>query len=111
MTRITSLSLPLDYTSSSLRSLLLRKLKLTPDQLLSFRVTRRSVDARNRQDVHFVLSVDLKLQDEQSALRHNKNLVQIQSPQKAKNHSESFILNSYIGPGSTSAPSPPGSSP
>ncbi len=94
MLRLTNLSVPLDYTEDSLKLILLKKLRLSQDQLLSFMVSRRSIDARNRQDVHFVLSVDLKLRDEQSALRHNKNLVQIQSPQKAKNHSESFILNS-----------------
>ena len=78
MLRLTNLSVPLDYTEQSLRSLLLKKLRLTPDQLLSFRVTRRSIDARNRQDVHFVLSVDLSLKDEHAALRREKNLTRVQ---------------------------------
>ena len=81
MLRLTNLSVPLDYTEDSLRTLLLEKLKLTPDQLLSFRISRRSVDARNKQDVHFVLSVDLSLKDEQAALRRNKNLSPKQSRQ------------------------------
>ena len=74
MLRLTNLSAPLDYTESSLRLLILQKLKLSSDQLLSFRVSRRSVDARNKADVHFVLSVDLSLKNEQAALRHAKNL-------------------------------------
>lgn len=74
MLRLINLNVPLDYTEDSLRSVLLKKLRLTPDQLLSFHVSRRSVDARNKQDVHFVLSVDLSLKDEQNALRHNRNL-------------------------------------
>ena len=78
MLRLINLNVPLDYTESSLRDLLLKKLKLTSDQLLSFHVSRRSVDARNRQDVHFVLSVDLTLRNEQSALRRSKNLSVIQ---------------------------------
>ena len=89
MLRLTNLSVPLDYTEDSLRTLLLKKLKLTPDQLLSFRISRRSVDARNKQDVHFVLSVDLSLKDEQAALRRNKNLSPIQSRQ-TKDPSESL---------------------
>ena len=78
MLRLTNLSAPLDYTESSLRLLILQKLKLSSDQLLSFRVSRRSIDARNKADVHFVLSVDLSLKNEQAALRHAKNLLPLQ---------------------------------
>ena len=74
MLRLTNLSVPLDFTEDFLRLLVLQKLKLPPDQLLSFRISRRSVDARNKSDVHFVLSVDLSLKNEQSALRHSRNL-------------------------------------
>ena len=77
MLRLTNLSAPLDYTEESLRLLILQKLKLSPDQLLSFHLSRRSIDARNKSDVHFVLSVDLTLKNEQAALRHSKNLQRI----------------------------------
>ena len=80
MLRLTNLSVPLDYTPDSLNTLLLKKLKLAAGQLLSVRVSRRSVDARNKADVHFVLSVDLSLRDEQAALRRNKTLSRIQNP-------------------------------
>ncbi len=74
MLRLTNLSVPPDYSEESLRALLLQKLKLPSDQLLSFHVSRRSIDARRKDDVHFVLSVDLTLKNEQAALRHGKNL-------------------------------------
>ena len=77
MLRLTGLPAPLDYTEEYLRLLILQKLKLSGDRLLSFRVSRRSVDARNRSDVHFVLSVDLALKNEQTVLRHAKNLRKI----------------------------------
>lgn len=79
MLRLTNLSVPLDYTEESLRALLLKKLRLAPDDLKSFRISRRSIDARNKQDVHFVLSVDLSLKNEQSALHRNKNLSPVQA--------------------------------
>ena len=81
MLRLTNFSVPLDCTEQSLRSLLLKKLRLSPDQLIAFSISRRSVDARNKQDVHFVLSVDLSLRNESSALRHNKNLTYVQPAQ------------------------------
>ena len=92
MLRLINLNVPLDYTEDSLRSVLLKKLRLAPDQLLSFHISRRSVDARSKQDVHFVLSVDMKLKDENAALRRNKNLSRISA--EPENHSESLILNS-----------------
>ena len=97
MLRLTNLAVPLDYTEDSLKGILLKKLKLSPDQLLSFHVSRRSVDARNKQDVHFVLSVDLKLRDEQSALRRNKNLSPVQNPEKAKQHSSFSVVHASPG--------------
>jgi len=77
MLRLINLNVPLDYTEESLKSILLSRLKLAPGQLLSFRVSRRSVDARSKQDVHFVLSVDLSLRDEAAALRRHKNLTRL----------------------------------
>ena len=40
MLRLINLNVPLDYTEDSLRSVLLKKLRLQPDQLLSFRISR-----------------------------------------------------------------------
>ena len=95
MLRLTNLSVPLDYTEESLKLILLKKLRLTPDRLLSFHISRRSVDARNKQDVHFVLSVDLKLKDEQSVLKHNKNLTPLHHPD-SKHHDELRMMNSEL---------------
>ena len=77
MLRLTNLSVPLDYTEESLRALILKKLKISEDRLVSFQISRRSVDARNKSDVHFVLSVDLSLRNEQAVLRHAKNLTPV----------------------------------
>lgn len=82
MLRLANVSVPLDYTEESLRKLLLKKLNLSPDALLSFRVSRRSVDARDKRDVHFVLSVDLDVKDEPAALRRNKSLTLAAKPVK-----------------------------
>lgn len=80
MLRMTNLGLPLDYTEDTLKILLVKKLKISPEELLSFRVSRRSVDARDRQAVRFVVSVDLALRDEAAALRRNKNLSPLHEP-------------------------------
>ena len=92
MLRLTNIRIPLDYTESSLRTLLLKKLKVAEDQLLSFRISRRSVDARDKQDVHFVLSVDLSLKNEEAALRRSKNLSRIPNAH-SKDHDEVCVMD------------------
>lgn len=76
MVRLTNLKVPLDYTEEALKTILLKKLKLNPSDLVSFSISRRSIDARDKQDVHFVLSLDLSLKNETGALRKNKNLME-----------------------------------
>ncbi len=69
MLRITGLSLPPDYSEESLRALLLKKCGIPSEELLSLSVVRRSVDARDKQNVHFVLSVDLAVRNEKALLK------------------------------------------
>ena len=80
MLRLTNCSVPLDYTDQSLRALILKKLSIPPEELVSFSVYRRSVDARNKNDVHFVLSVDLRCLHEAEVGKRNKNLAPVHVP-------------------------------
>lgn len=80
MLRLTNLRAPLDYTEESLRLLILKKLMLPAEDLLSFSVFRRSVDARDKTDVHFVLSVDLILSRENAVRSKFKSLVPVSPP-------------------------------
>ncbi len=80
MLRFTGLKAPLDYTDEKIRALLLKKLSLSSAQLLSFRLVRRSIDARDKADVHFVLTLDLALKDESAALKRNKSLSRAPDP-------------------------------
>ena len=74
MLRLNHFRVPLDYTDASLRALLLKKLSLSPAALLSVRLVRRSVDAREKGDVHFVLTLDLECREEAAVLKRNRIL-------------------------------------
>ena len=60
MLRIANLSLPLDYSDESLRLLAARKLKIAPARVKDITLVKKSVDARDKGDVHFVLTVDVR---------------------------------------------------
>ena len=69
MLRLDNLNLPLSYTQEDLTALVLRKLKLPADRLQKLTLVKKSVDARNKSDIHFVLSVDAQVKDETDILR------------------------------------------
>ena len=77
MLRLSNVPVPLNYTEDSLRRLLLKKLGLREEDLLSFSVSRRSVDAREKDRLHFVLSLDLCLKNEAAALKKKKGLTPV----------------------------------
>ena len=61
MLRINNLKQPLDTTEEKLKNATAAKLKCKPADLRDFRISKKSVDARNKQNVHFVFSVDCSL--------------------------------------------------
>ena len=78
MLRLNNFPVPLDYTDDSLKALLMKKLGLSSDALLSWKLVRRSVDARDKGDVHFVMSLDLQVKGEAAVMKRNKNLVRVE---------------------------------
>ena len=77
MLRLSNFAQPLDYTADSLRLALLHRLRLSEKELLSLSLFRRSVDARDRQDVHFVLTVDFQVRDEAALLKRHRFLTRV----------------------------------
>ena len=69
MLRLTNFPQSLDYTEASLHAALLKKCGLPAADLLEVTVVRRSVDARDKRDVHFVLTVDLRVREEAPLLK------------------------------------------
>ena len=72
MLRIANINLPLEGTEKDALALALKKLRLEKDQVLSFRISKKSVDARDKGDVHFVVAVDMALKNEQQVLKRQK---------------------------------------
>ena len=69
MLSLANLSLPLDVTEASLRAAVAKKCGIASDQLLSCRVVKRSVDARKKDDVHFVVTVHFRVKNEPALLK------------------------------------------
>ena len=69
MLRIQNLRMQLDYTEADLRRAVSRKLHIPEKQIKSVKLRKRSVDARKKNDITFLLTVDVKADGEQRILK------------------------------------------
>src|SRR5206468_2308882 len=67
MLRLTDIKLPLGHPSEALKAAILKKLKLPAEALLDWQVFKRGHDARNKQAIVCVYTVDVRLKDESRA--------------------------------------------
>lgn len=73
MLRINNLSLPIDHDEELLRRRIAKLLRVRESELDTIELVKQSIDARKKNDVHMVLSVNVKVPDESGILKKNKN--------------------------------------
>jgi len=61
MIRINQLKLPLDYGKRPLKYYAAKTLKLPENEIISVKLARRSVDARDKAKVHFTVTLDVEI--------------------------------------------------
>ena len=69
MLRLTDVKLPLDHPESALRSAILMKLGISPEDLLGYTIAKRSYDARKRSAIVLIYSIDAEVRAEAEILR------------------------------------------
>ena len=73
MLRLTEIKLPLDHPDDAIKAAILKKLQLSPEDLISYTIFKRSHDARKKGDITFVYIVDVEVMQERDLLRRLKN--------------------------------------
>ena len=74
MIRINNIKLKLDYTDSDIERAVIKELRVDKKAIDNISLFRRSVDARHKNDVHFIATLDVKLNtNENSALSKCKS--------------------------------------
>jgi uncharacterized protein len=73
MLRITELKLPLNHPESAIKSTILVKLGITEADLITYKVFRRAHDARKKNDIHLIYTIDLETKDEKGLLLRLKD--------------------------------------
>lgn len=72
MIRVQQLKLPIEHTKEQLEQKLLQTLRISPDRLLSYKIAKRSVDARKK-ELHYVYAIDAVIKKEGQYLKSRKH--------------------------------------
>ncbi len=76
MIRVNNVRLPLDYDNKSIVSKAAKELKIDKKNIKSATIFRRSIDARKKDDIHFLCTIDVTLKsNENFVLKKAKNAV------------------------------------
>lgn len=86
MLRVNNIKLRIDEEESSLKDKILKTLKIGEKQLLDYRIYRKSVDARKKDLIYFVYSVDVSVENEDSILRKMSKKGVSKTPDMAYKH-------------------------
>ncbi len=68
MLRITELKLPINHADEALPAAVCKRLRITPREMVRYKVARRANDARDKMDIQLVYSVDVNVKDEATVL-------------------------------------------
>ena len=69
MLRLSELRLELDHTEDDLEQAVLRRLRVPREQLISHQLVKQSIDARRRDRIRIIYSVDVQVRGEKALLR------------------------------------------
>jgi uncharacterized FAD-dependent dehydrogenase len=72
MLRLTEVKLPLDHPEEAIQTAILKKLQITPVELIGYSIFKRSYDARKKEDIIFVYILDVETTQEKRLLQRFK---------------------------------------
>ncbi len=73
MIRIQQLKLPITHTEEQLKKKMAKMLRISAEDILRYQIRKQSVDARKKQEVSFVYTVDVAMEKEAAVLRRVKS--------------------------------------
>ena len=79
MIQITQLKLPYQHSAADLENKIRKTLRLSGNQKITYRIVKKSIDARKKPELYLVYSIHISCEDENTIVK------------KAKNASVSFV--------------------
>nr|WP_330389382.1 NAD(P)/FAD-dependent oxidoreductase [Geosporobacter ferrireducens] len=79
MIRVNEIKLSIEEDLNNIKEKIIKKLRIQPQELLSYQIYKESIDARKGDEIFFVYTVDVSLKDEGKVLKKHKNLIKTPS--------------------------------
>ena len=79
MLRINNIKIRKDISNQEVFELAIQKNKINKDDILDWHVSKKSIDARHKDDVHYLYAIDIKVKNEKKYKRLEK-VKQLQLP-------------------------------
>lgn len=72
MIQISNIKIRKDISDTKLFETIIKKYKIEPKDVVEWHISRKSIDARKKDDIHYIYSIDLKLKNENKYKKFNK---------------------------------------
>lgn len=82
MLRIPNIKLKIDDDEKLIKREILKKLKIKEEQLMSYEISKKSIDARKKEELYFIYTVDVSVVDEEKIFKRFKNKGINETPDK-----------------------------
>ena len=73
MIRVRQVKVKLNSSDELIRKSIANKLKINVNEIISFKINKQSIDARDKENVHYICEYDVKLKNEEKVLRYKSN--------------------------------------
>jgi uncharacterized protein len=97
MLRLTEIKLSLDHCKDDLRTAIVERLGIASEDLLSYTIFRRAIDARKRSAIHLIYTLDVEVADEPYVLDKGKKRNQNRNLSKTPDTGYHFVARAPKG--------------
>lgn len=92
MIRINQLKIDIDKNNHHLKEQIIKKLKLNSDTFFEFEIVKKSIDARNKDEIKYVYSVNVRIENEKKIFsKINDSSIEITSEKKCIRKSTDIV--------------------
>ena len=80
MIRVRQIKLKLNHSEQDIKNKIINILKINDNELLSYKINKQSLDARKKDNIHYVYEIDVLVKDENKILNKIKNKDILKTP-------------------------------
>lgn len=73
MLRVTGIKISINQSETDLKNAILKKMKISDKELIDYKIYKESIDARKSNELYFVYTVDVQVENEEKVIKSSKS--------------------------------------